>query len=163
MIKIEQRFEGFTKGPWVFKQIDVPFGTEQIIVETSDGKTVIATIDWALVASAPELLEEVKRLRKESWPRSDSNEEILSFSRFFVENLPGINEAISFLKDSKLAEPWTHVPTVEKTVERLKCCGICNYYQPKTSYDSFERCKLKNNTIGWDVCEKWTYFGGTIQ
>jgi len=156
MIKIEQRFEGFTKGPWVFKQIDVPFGTEQIIVETSDGKTVIATIDWALVASAPELLEEVKRLRKENEKMKESLRCCQSVANSFVENLPGINEAISFLKDSKLAEPWTHVPTVEKTVERLKCCGNCNYYQPKTSYDSFERCKLKNS-------EKWTYFGGTIQ
>jgi len=91
-----------------------------------------------------------------------------SVANSFVENLPGINDAISFLKDSKLAEPCTPIQTVEKTVERLKCCGNCNYYQPQTSHDSFDRCKLKNNTIGWDVCEKWADFDdsricGTIE
>jgi hypothetical protein len=89
---------------------------------------------WKLMQKAPELLKEVSKLRsvidlilfnseeettvlqtvieenrilkKQIEKIKESLRCCQSVANSFVENLPSINEAIAFVKDSKLAEPW---------------------------------------------------------
>jgi len=62
------RFEGHTEGPWFFTTFNDHTGVEMISIETKDEKIIALSnseilSDWALIASAPELLEELKQLR----------------------------------------------------------------------------------------------------